>query len=61
MVAEMLNGRNAKITGVQLCSQLGISDRELRRQIQIERLNGAPICAECEEGGTNGYFLGDAV
>lgn len=60
MVAEILNGRNAKTTGVQLCSQLGISDRELRRQIQAERLNGAPICAEVEEGGSNGYYLGDA-
>lgn len=60
MVAEMLNGRNDKITGEKLCSQLGISDRELRRQIQLERIAGAPICAEVEEGGSNGYYIGDA-
>ena len=60
MVAEMLGDRQHKITGEMLCSQLGISDRELRRQIQLERLAGAAICAEVEEGNTNGYYIGDA-
>lgn len=60
MVAEMLGDRQHKITGEMLCNQLGISDRELRRQIQLERLAGAAICAEVEEGNTNGYYIGDA-
>ena len=60
MVAEMLGDRQHKITGEKLCTKLGIQDRELRRQIQLERIAGAPICAEVEEGNTNGYFIGDA-
>ena len=60
MVAEMLGDRQHKITGEMLCAQLGMSDRELRRQIQLERLAGAAICAEVEEGNTNGYFIGNA-
>ena len=60
MIAELLGDRQHKKTGEKLCIVLGIQGRELRRQIQLERIAGAPICAEVEEGNTNGYFLGDA-
>lgn len=56
MIAERLSDRNHKRTAVSLCDELGIDDRELRRLVAAERLNGAPICASSERGDS-GYYL----
>lgn len=56
MIAERLSDRNHKRTAASLCSELGIDDRELRRQVAAERLSGAPICASSEKGDS-GYYL----
>ena len=54
MVAELLGrGEDGSVSVADLCASLGVSDRELRRIIEMERTAGALICAR----KTGGYYL----
>lgn len=59
MVAEILGDRQHKRSSTTLCSELGITERELRDIVRNERLQGAPICAETLSKQDSGYYLGD--
>lgn len=58
MIAELLGDKNHKRTTDDLCSELCIDERELRRIVSVERRNGAPICASGERGNS-GYYITD--
>lgn len=44
----------------ELACRLEISERQLRKEVQKARLNGAPICSACNNRIT-GYFLPQSV
>ena len=48
----LLEGKNNAQTASELASVLGITPRQVTRQIEYERLMGEPICA-----GQNGYYF----
>lgn len=55
--AALLAGAENAISGKELAARLGYKTlRLLSRQIQLERLAGAPICAAVS-GDSKGYFL----
>lgn len=58
MIAEILLDRQHKRSTPEICSELGITTRELRAQVRRERIAGAPICAETDSE-SSGYYLGD--
>ena len=56
MIEELLNkGHENKVTKTNLLSVLGMSERELVKQIHNERKAGALILSTTTDGG--GYFL----
>lgn len=58
MIHEVLmeGAQNAR-TGKEICKLLGISSRELMAQVERERREGKPICANTSV--TPGYFLAE--
>lgn len=56
MIHEYLSfGQENARTGKEICNLLGITSRELRRIVEIERRQGKPICASTTAPA--GYFL----
>ncbi len=59
MISEILpEGKSNAITGRELCTLLGLTQRELTMQIQQERQAGAAICASTD--GKPGYYLAES-
>lgn len=55
MIYEILQiGAENAISRRALCSMLDMTDRDLRRQVSVERRAGRPILTDTE---TNGYYL----
>lgn len=50
----LLPGRENAVSRQALADRLGISERDLRRRVERERLAGTPILASTEVGG---YYL----
>ena len=56
-VADCLSvGREQAHTASELSEWLGVKDREITKAIERARLQGAPICANCN-GDRPGYYL----
>lgn len=54
-IADHLSpGRENAISRVALMDKLGLSERDLRRRVERERLEGAPILTSTDVGG---YYL----
>lgn len=51
---HLLPGRENAVSRQALVGRLGVSERDLRRRVERERLEGAPILTSTEVGG---YYL----
>ncbi len=58
MISEHLeHGADRAITGRELCKILAIDSRRLRLEIERERRQGIPICANTCAESNPGYYL----
>ena len=59
MVSEyLMTGAENATASKDLCIVIGLTRRELEREIMTERRQGVPICASCN-GLNPGYYLAD--
>lgn len=56
MIEDYLGtGAGSAITGAEICYRLGIDARTLRKEVELARRDGQPICSNT--GKNPGYYL----